>query len=114
MLQRYDIVRNNQTNRLSIKVFAVLEKRHPIRDKDKSLKNDYSFIHEVSYDADIIRAAIKDGQKALISELRSDNFYPIETCAKIIAEKITGAFNNESEINSEIFFDDLALLPEGI
>jgi hypothetical protein len=110
MLQRYDIVRNDQTNRLSIKEFAVCETRSRNRDNYEPTKKDYLLIHEVSYDTDIIRAAIREGQKALISELRSDNFFPIGSCAKIIAESVTGLFNGSTESAFEVFFDDRTLL----
>ena len=66
MLQRYDITRNDQTNRLSIKEFAVLETKSRKRDTFKPIKKDYALLHEVSYDSDILRAAIGEGQKALI------------------------------------------------
>jgi len=110
MLQRYDLSRNDQTNRLSIKEFAVLESKSRTRDKYKPIQKDYSLIHEVSYDGDIIRAAIREGQIALISELRSDDFFPIGSCAKIIAESVTGLFNGNTEPVSEVFFDDRTLL----
>ena len=66
MLQRYDITRDDQTNRLSIKEFAVLETKSRKRDDFKPIKKDYALLHEVSYESDIIRAAIGEGQKALI------------------------------------------------
>jgi hypothetical protein len=110
MIQRYDIARNDQTNRLSIKEFAVLETKSRRRNSYEPVKKDYSLIHEVSFDGDIIRAAIREGQKALISELRSDDFFPIGSCAKIIAESVTGLFNGNTEPVSEVFFDDRTLL----
>ena len=110
MLQRYDISKNDQTNRLSIREFAVLETKSRRRDSYKPIKKDYSLLHEVSFDGDIIRAAIKEGQKALISELRSGDFYPIYPCAEIIAEGVTGLFNGNKEPDSEVFFDDRTLL----
>jgi hypothetical protein len=110
MLQRYDIARNDQTNRLSIKEFAVLETKSRRRDNYEPIEKDYSLLHEVSYDGDIIRAAIREGQKALISELRSGDFFPIGSCAKIIAESVTGLFNGKTELSSEVYFDDRTLL----
>jgi polyisoprenoid-binding protein YceI len=104
MLQRYDIARNDQTNRLSIKEFAVLETKSRRRDNYEPIETDYSLLHEVSYDVDIIRAAIREGQKALISELRSGDFFPIGSCAEIIAESVTGLFNGKAEPVSEVFF----------
>jgi hypothetical protein len=59
---------------------------------------------------DIIRAAIQEGSEALISELRSDDFFPIESCANILAERVTDLFNGNTEPATEVFFDDRTLL----
>jgi len=67
-------------------------------------------IHEVDFDVDVIRAAIQEGAEALISELRSDDFFPIDPCTKIIADRVTGLFNSNTEPVSEVFFDDRTLL----
>ena len=67
-------------------------------------------MHEVTYDVDTIRAASQEGSEALISELRSDDFFPIGSCTKILAEKVTGLFNSDTEPVSEVFFDDRTLL----
>ena len=110
MLQRYEIDRNDQTNRLSIKEFAVLERKSRKTQDYQTGKDDYSLIHEVSYDSEIIRAAISEGQTALISELRSGDFFPIYPCAEILAESVTGLFNGTTALASEVFFDDRTLL----
>jgi len=110
MLQRYDIARNDQTNRLSIKEFAVLETKSRRRDNIQPIAKDYSLLHEVSYDGDIIHAAIREGQKALISELRSGDFFPIYPCVEIIAQRVTDLFNGNSEPDFEMFFDDRNIL----
>ena len=110
MLQRYDISMDNDTNRISIKEFAAIG-RKPRKSEyyDFTLEN-FSLIHEVSFDVDIIRTAINEGSEALISELRSDDFFPIGSCAKIIAERVTGLFNGNIEPVSEVFFDDRTVL----
>ena len=110
MLQRYDIARMDQTNRLSIKEFAVLEIKSHKRNSNQPIQTDYSLIHEVSFDGDVIRAAINEGQNALISELRSGDFFPIYPCAEIIADRVTGLFNGNPDPVSEVFFDDRMLL----
>lgn len=110
MLQRYNIARNDQTNRLSIKEFAVLETKSRRHNNFEPLRRDYSLIHEISYDGDIIRAAIGEGQKALISELRSGDFFPIFPCAEVIADGVTGLFNGNPEPDCEVFFDDRTTL----
>ena len=106
MLQRYDISLNGDVNRLSIKEFAAIGRKLRKNEHYDPTHETYSLIHEVSYDGDIIRAAINEGQEALISELRSDDFFPIHTCAKIMAKEVTNLFNDNTESVFEMFFDD--------
>ena len=110
MLQRYDIARLDQTNRLSIKEFAVLEIKSHRRNSYQPIQKDYSLIHEVSFEGDVIRAAINEGQKALVSALRSGDFFPINPCIELIAKRVTDLFNGTSEPTFEVFFDDRTLL----
>jgi hypothetical protein len=101
---------DNDANRLLIREFAVIgRKPRKSEDLDMALQN-FSLIHEVTYDVGIIRDAIQEGSEALISALRSDDFFPIRACAKIIAESVTGLFNGNPGPSSEVFFDDLTLL----
>ncbi len=104
MLQRYDISMDNDTNRLSIREFAAIGRKPRKSEYYNSALENFSLIHEVSYDVDIIRAAIQEGAEALISELRSDDFFPIGSCAKIIAERVTGLFNGNTEPVSDSVF----------
>ena len=110
MLQRYDIARIDQTNRLSIKEFAVLEIKSHKRNSYQPIQKDYSLIHEVSFDSDVIRTAINEGQEALVSALRSGDFFLFYPCLELIAEKVTALFNGNSEPTSKVFFDDRILL----
>ncbi len=110
MLQKYNISMDDDTNRLSIREFAAIGRKPRKSDYYNITLENFSLIHEVSYDADIIRAAIQEGSEALISELRSDDFFPIGSCTKIIAEKVTSLFNSNEEPVSEVFFDDRTLL----
>ena len=110
MLQRYDISLDGDANRLSIKEFAVIGRKLRKREYYDHTQESYSLIHEVSYDGDKIRAAINKGQEALVSELRSDDFFPIHSWAKIMAEEVTKLFNGSLDHFSELFFDDRTLL----
>ena len=110
MLQRYDISIDNDTNRLSIKEFAVIgRKPRKSENYDYTLET-FSLIHEVSYDVDMIRTAIQEGTESLISEIRSPDFYPIGSCAEVIADTVTGFLNGNPDPVSEVFFDDRTLL----
>ncbi len=110
MLQRYDISMDNVTNRLSIREFAEIGRKQRKNEFYEIALENFSLIHEVSYDIDIIRAAVQKGAEALISELRSDDFFPIASCAKVIAERVTGLFNGNTDPVSEVLFDDRTLL----
>ena len=110
MLQRYDISMDNDTNRISIKEFAAIGRKPRKSEFYNFTLENFSLIHEVSYDVDIIHAAIQEGAEALIAELRSDDFFPIGSCSKVIAEKVTGLFDSNPEPISEVFFDDRTLL----
>ncbi len=112
MLHRYDISLDEDANRLSIKEFAVIGRKLRKNEHYDHTKESYSLMHEVSYDGDIIRAAIDKGQEALISALRSDEFFPIHSWVKIMAEEVTHLLNGSLDHFSELFFDDLALLSE--
>jgi len=110
MIQRYDISMNGETNRLSIKEFAVIERKVGKRDYSDPANESFSLMHEVFYDGDDIREAIVRGQNSLISALRSDDFFPISSCVELIAERVTKLFNGNSDSFSELFFDDRMLL----
>jgi hypothetical protein len=110
MLQRYDISMDNDNNQISIREFAAIGRKPRKSEFYNFTQENFSLIHEVSYDVDIIRAAIQEGAEALIAELRSDDFFPIDPCTKVIAEKVTGLFDGDTEPVSEVFFDDRTLL----
>jgi hypothetical protein len=110
MLQRFDISLDAETNRLSIKEFAVIERQFRKRDTYDPTKETFSLMHVAAYDGDDIREAINTGDGALISALRSDNFYPISACVELIAEKVLELFNGNSDNSSELIFDDRVLL----
>ena len=106
MLQRYDISMDSKRNCLSIKEFALLDKKSRRNEFYEPTKEDFSLLHTVTYDGDIIRAAVNEGKEALISELRSDDFFPIRSCAEIIAEKVIEIFEDNADLSDELFFDD--------
>ena len=110
MLQRYDISIDNDTNRLLIKEFAAIgRKPRKSENYDYTLET-FSLIHEVSYGVDKIQAAMKEGTESLISEIRSPDFYPIGSCAEVIAETVSGFLNGSPDPVTEVFFDDRTLL----
>ena len=110
MIQRYDISIDNDTNRLSIQEFAAIDQKPQKGEYENFSPEMFALIHEVSYEVDIIRAAAQKGAEALISEIRSPDFFPVGSCAEAIAESVTGLFADDPEPASEVFFDDRTLL----
>ena len=110
MLQKFEIARNDQTDCLWIKEYAVLVTKSHKRHDYKPSTEDYSLIHVISYEGDLIRAAIRAGKKDLISQLRSGDFFPIYPCIELIANSVTAIFNGNAEPTSEVFFDDRTIL----
>ncbi len=109
MLQRYDISMDGEANRLSIKEFTVLGQKSWKREYFEPTNGKYLFIHKVTYDGDIICVAISEGKEALISELRSEDFFPIRSNVKIIVERVIELFEDKSDSFSKVIFDDQAL-----
>ena len=64
MLHRYDISLDGDSKRLSIKEFAVIGRILRKNGSYDHTQESYSLIHEVSYDSDIIRAAINKVNRA--------------------------------------------------
>jgi hypothetical protein len=116
MLQRYDIKVDGDTNRLSINEYAVLGRRYRrygMQEPATPATIKYNLVYEASYEGDNIRTAIKQGRTALISELRTDGFFPVQACAELLAEKVTDLFDAGADQFVELFYDDrTAILPE--
>ena len=109
MLQRYDISMDEKVNRLSIEEFAILGQISRKREHFEPSNEKYLSTYKVSYDADNIRIAIDKGKEALISELRSDDFFPIRPCVEMLAESVIELFKDHSDPFFEMFFDDRTL-----
>ncbi|MFC1828147.1 hypothetical protein ACFL0O_00875 [Thermodesulfobacteriota bacterium] len=109
MLQRYDISMDTEANNLSIEEFAVLGQINKKQEYFDPTRAKYSSLHKAIYEGDIIRGAIKRGREALISEIRSDHFFPIRSCAELIAEKVIELFGIKTGSSIELFFDDRSL-----
>jgi len=97
---------DTKANCLLIEEFAVLGQVNKKKEYFDPLRAKYSSLHKSTYEGDTIRGAIDKGREALISEIRSDNFYPIRFCAELIAEKVIELFDINIGSSVELFFDD--------
>jgi hypothetical protein len=110
MLQKYRISIDQKTNRLKIEEFAVTKR--VVKDADFTQLNqeDFVLLNNEAYDSEDIQSAVAGGKEMLISELRSDYFYPISPCAAVIADNVIDLYETEESAPIEFFFDDRDLL----
>lgn len=112
MRQKYMISRDDTTNQLKIKEFAVTE-----RDPKKVLvsmleKSKFSFLCEETYASEAIMKAITSGMQALVARLRTRNLFPIEPYITPIAEAVITLYNAPEEGAIELRFDDADLVAQ--
>lgn len=110
MKQKYLITRNTETNQLSIKEFAVLERTYKYIDNKNLEKEDFSFLYKETYDSGIIESAISEGKETLISTLRTQNMFPIEIYVDVIADSVIELYSSGQDQPVELVFDDKDLL----
>ena len=100
MKHRYMILKNDEENNILIQEFAEL---------DKDLM---TLVCEENYQIKSIKTGALKGPDALISVLRTPNFYPAGVYAKKIAESLIDFFQTKSTEPIEIVFDDTEYLPK--
>jgi len=98
MKEKYLILNNDDQKELIIRKFAELD------DKEALL-----LLAEEKYDVKDIKSAMKKGEKALISVLRTQNLYPPCLHAGKIAEAAI-SMSGEKKQPIELLFDDIDLL----
>ncbi len=96
MKQKYLILKNDDTNKLTIKEFAELQ------------PDVYSLACEETYDGDVIKSAITRGKKALISTLRTTNLFPPGSYAEKIAESVINLYSLGLRISKRNLKDFMA------
>ena len=110
MKQKFLITLDEKTNQLSIKEYAVLERTYKYSDAAGIEKDNYSFLYKETYDSDVIESAISEGKDTLISILRTQNMFPIESYIDEMAESVIDLYGPEQNLSVELVFDDKDLL----
>ncbi len=98
MKQKFLLSKNNENNDLTIKEMAELD------------KGMYSLVYEETYTGESITSAVEADREALISTLRTPNFYPNELCADKIASGIADLYSADDKESVEIVFDDIDVI----
>ena len=98
MKQKYLIINDKKNKKFKIQEFAELNKEM------------LSLLCEEAYDYATIKSAVSEGKEALISTLRTNNFYPPGIYAEKIAAAVYQLHKSKAEEPVELFFDDINLL----
>jgi hypothetical protein len=95
MNQKYLISTDPETEQLSIREYAELE------------KGEFAFVCEEIHDAGELRAAMSDGVESLVSMVRRPNMYPRQDFGERIARGIIDLLSDETGATSmEVFISD--------
>lgn len=95
MKQKYLIAMSPETQKLSIREYAELE------------KGEFAFVCEEVHDIDAFRSAMESGAKGLVPVVRRPNMYPRQDFGEKIAQGIIDLLNDESGATSnEILIND--------
>jgi len=97
------VLEKGDSNQLIIQELSVLDK------KDSAM---FTLLCEETYEGKDIKSAISRGKQALVSELRTPNFYPQGAYADQIADLVMTMYGPEKKDSVEVVFDDTDLLTE--
>jgi hypothetical protein len=98
MKQKFQIHKNDSDRQLIIRESAELD------------KDVMSLLCEVTFEADEIKRAMKNGRESLIAALRTRNMYPPRIYAEMIADTVLNLYQSSETDAAELMFDDLDML----
>jgi hypothetical protein len=112
MRQKYEISKNIAKGNLTIKEYAIIEKSHKKSAfSTRTQEESFAFLHEETYDSEMLVDSIAKGLNSLIASIRTLNMFPVKPNARKIAESIVELYNSSEDGTVEIFFDDVDLMP---
>ena len=94
MKQKYVVLLDNETGKLSIQEYAELDKEM------------LSLLCEETYDADTIKIAMNKDRISLLQALRTHNMYPPGMYTERIADAIFAMFQPGANPSAELFFEE--------
>ena len=102
MKQKFVLEKNNKKNELIIREYCELE------------ENEYSLFCEERYDGGVVKSAIKEGGRSLLSILRTQNMFPPHSQAEKLAESVINLYDSEDPQSIKVFFDSKDSLSEKV
>ena len=112
MIQKFQIIRDKENDTLTIKEFAILDRVIKNIEYQDFIEKDFSLICEKQYSDKTIKTESRKGTDAVISAIRTPNFYPVSSFAQGIADSIVDLYSrqNGQPVEREVMFDDSELL----
>ena len=111
MRQKFIISRNVDKNNLKISEYAILTRIPKNTAALVQQKEQYSLLGQETYDGEMVETSIDRGKRALVATLRTNNLFPIQPYANKIAESVMALYKSADDDSTELFFDDVDLLP---
>ena len=96
MIQKYEVIKDVDNNKLIIKEYAMLEKEI------------FSFLYEVGFDIERVRGIKNIDQ--MIQIIRTHQMFPPDVYSRMIAESILRQLSIEGAQKEEIVIDDIQYL----
>jgi len=107
MKQKFHIQKNHQKNELVIQEYAVIQSDLRKRVNSMIQEEDFALLCEQTYDIRNLKSSISEGRMVFISELRTQNFFPIGLYIEKIADKIAEMLAVNGDQSTVLIFDDL-------
>jgi hypothetical protein len=106
MIQKFIISLDIESHLLKIKELTVIERIPKNGDLSNLNEDNFSLLHEETYDSETIALAISKSKEALISSLRTQSLYPIESHAELIAKSVMDLYQSKNTQSVDLLIDD--------
>ena len=112
MRQKFVISRNDAKNKLRISEYAIIDKIPKYAVVQIQQDERYTLLGEETYSSEVVETFIAKGRGELLAMLRTKNMFPIEPYAKKIVDSVIALYQSAKDQSTELFFDDVDLLPD--
>ena len=112
MRQKFLLHKDKENDELIIKEFANLDHEFKGWKYFNIDKESFSLMCKETYDAQKLQSAIEKGKDTLVSELRTENMFPIGLYVDKIAESVMKLYESKNVECLELLFDDKEFLSD--
>jgi hypothetical protein len=106
MKQRFFIQKSPEKKKLTIEEYAAINADPYRKGNSEIAHSDYTLLSLQTYELQSVKTAISKGKSALISELRTPHFFPVNYCIDQIATVVIDLCVSKGEQSAEFIADD--------